>query len=104
MESLVERAEAALDESRPRREGRAQWVAGLPVVMPLGGTLARLIWTYRGEARELRLGAAAAKSAAETLVSLARTNAGLPYTDLAARLGLAPEALSELRSSGLVVV
>ena len=104
VEGLVERAEAELEASRPLREGRSQWVAGLPVVMPLGGAQARLVWTYRGEARELRLGAVAAKSAAETLTSLTRANAGLPYTDLAARLNLAPEALSELRSSGLVVV
>jgi radical SAM superfamily enzyme YgiQ (UPF0313 family) len=112
VESLVARAEIELAASRPRREGRAHWIAGMPVLRAIDGRRSRLTWTYRGEARELTLPREAAPSVASTICALARESAGQPYADLAAilaailatELGLMPESLSELRASGLVVV
>jgi HD-GYP domain-containing protein (c-di-GMP phosphodiesterase class II) len=49
-----------------------------------------------------------AQSVASAISALARESEGRPYADLAAilatDLGLKPEELSELRSSGLLVV
>jgi radical SAM superfamily enzyme YgiQ (UPF0313 family) len=108
VEGLVARAEGELDSSRPRREGRAHWVAGTPALRAIDGRRARLTWTYRGEARELPLPRETAPSVASTISALARESEGRPYADLAATLatdlGLKPEELSELRSSGLLVV
>jgi hypothetical protein len=112
VERLVARAEDELDSSRPRREGQAHWVAGIPVLRAVDGRRSRLTWTYRGETRELTLPRVAAPSVASTISALARQSEGRPYADLAAtlaailapELGLIPESLSELRASGLVVV
>jgi hypothetical protein len=112
VERLVARAEGELDSSRPRREGQAHWVAGMPVLRAVDGRRSRLTWTYRGEARELTLPREAAPSVASTISALARESEGRPYADLSAilaailatELDMMPESLSELRTSGLVVV
>jgi hypothetical protein len=104
IEGLVARAEAELDAARPGRDGRAHWIAGIPVARSLGGKAGRLAWTYRGEARELLLPARAAGAAAELLAGLARDPEGADLSQLAAALSLPDGALAELRLSGLVVL
>jgi hypothetical protein len=104
VESLVARAEIELAASRPRREGRAHWIAGTPAARIIDGDRARLAWAYRGQLRELLLPRESALSAAAAISALARTAEGAPFAELKKALGLMPESHSELRAAGLVVV
>ncbi len=108
VEGLIKKAEEELGRSRLGREGRAHWIAGLPAARPLDGDRSRLAWTYRGEARELVLPRRAAARAAKLLGALAGEPGGAGYPVLAEELSadgaLDPESISELRSSGLVVI
>jgi len=109
VESLIARAEAELDAPREGGAGRAHWIAGLPFVLEGGdagppSADARLSWAYRGETRTLALPAGRAAAVGAALRALAGDPAGEAFGELAARLALPPDSLSELRSSGLVVV
>jgi hypothetical protein len=108
VEMLIDRAQDELDEARPRRTGRAHWVAGLASARPLDRDRSRLVWMYRGDARELILPRRAASTAAELLVGLARQPGGADFSGFSAKLSsdgaLDPSAINDLRSSGLVVI
>jgi radical SAM superfamily enzyme YgiQ (UPF0313 family) len=117
VESLIAQAEAALDAAadeagretagRGAEPGRAHWIAGLPLAgggAGRGEAAASLAWTYRGEARSVALPAGRAEAVAAALLELARAPDGLPFGELASRLGLPRDVLGRLRSSGLVIV
>ena len=113
VESLIAKAEEALDGEIPSPKGRAHWIAGRPIVTE------SLVWTYRGERCSLTIpglgkvaaGAVAsaevsavAEAVAAILSSPKLSLSGMPYAELVARLGLPVPAMTELLSSGLVVV
>lgn len=108
IEILIEKAEEKLDASRLGREGQAHWIAGIPAARPFSGGRSRLAWTYRGEAREIILPRRTAEKTAELLGALARGRSGNDFSELAARLSadgaLDSASISELRTSGLVVI
>ena len=120
VESLIAKAEEALDDEVPSPKGRAYWIAGWPMVTKAGETRtagngsAGLAWTYRGERCSLTVpgsGAAAtaevsasAEAIAAILSSQKLSTEGMPYAELVSRLGLPAPAMAELLSAGLVVV
>jgi radical SAM superfamily enzyme YgiQ (UPF0313 family) len=121
VESLIDKAEKALDSESPSPKGRAHWIAGRPMATVAGKTRAAgkgsagLSWTYRGERCSLMIPGSGAAAAAEVLAATAEAVAailsspklsteGMPYAELVARLGLPAPAMAELLSSGLVVV
>ncbi len=102
-ESLIAAAEAEEGAARARAEGRAHWIAGLPLASadsPSGG----LAWAYRGDMARLGLTRAAAAALAEAIGRLAADPRGADWAALRSRLGLPGAAIGVLRSSGLVVV
>ncbi len=97
-ESLISAAEAEEEDRSARAEGRARWIAGLPVLS------SGLAWAYRGEIIRLDLPPDAARSLADAIRELAGDPKGADWIELRGRLGLPEAALGVLRSSGLVVV
>ncbi len=111
VESLIAKAEVALDSEPPSPKGRAHWVAGRPMLTKAGqGSAAErgassLVWTCRGERYSIELPLMAAAEAAASLLSSPELSlSGIPYAELEARLGLPAAAMAELLASGLVVV
>ncbi|MCE1196301.1 hypothetical protein LWX53_07370, partial [bacterium] len=103
VETLIEKAEAALDAEEPATGARAHWIAGIPSLKEADRGPARLSWAYRGEMVSLQLSRADAARAAEILSAPELGYRGAPYAELAARLALPPEAMAELRASGLAL-
>jgi hypothetical protein len=103
VETLIEKAEAALDGEEPAAGARAHWIAGVPLVDETARGLARLSWACRGEMVSLNLPRDVAVRAAEILTAPELGYRGSPYAELAARLALPPEAMAELRASGLAL-
>jgi hypothetical protein len=103
VETLIEKAEAALDAEEPAAGARAHWIAGVPLLKDSGRGLARLSWTCRGEMVSLELPRADAVRAVEILAAPELGYQGAPYAELAASLALSPEAMAELRASGLAL-
>lgn len=103
VETLIEKAEAALDAEEPAAGARAHWIAGIPFVKEANRGSARLSWAYRGEMVSLELSGADAVRAAEILAAPELGYRGAPYAELASRLALPPEAMAELRASGLAL-
>ena len=103
VETLIDRAEAALDGEEPAAGARAHWIAGVPLVDETARGLARLSWACRGEMVSLNLPRDVAVRAAEILSAPELGYRGSPYAELAARLALPPEAMAELRGAGLAL-
>jgi hypothetical protein len=104
IEKLIELAEVSLSEEKKNLSGRAAWIAGLPLLREESGGVCRLAWTYRGEARELRLPRAQAKLAHEALIKLGTTTGQSAIGTLVAAVGGQGEAIDILRESGLVLL
>jgi len=104
VESLIAKAEQELDRTIPQPASEAHWIAGTPILKPLAGGRATLVWAYRGEVQSLELPQQKARSVGETLSSAALGVDGVPYASLAADLALPPDAMSTLRATGLVLV
>lgn len=103
VETLIAKAEAALDAEGPAAGARAHWIAGIPSLKEAGRGPVRLSWSYRGEMVSLELPRADAARAAEILSAPDLGYRGAPYAELAVRLALPPEAMAELRASGLAL-
>jgi hypothetical protein len=103
VETLIEKAEAALDAEEPAAGARAHWIAGVPFIKDAGHGKARLSWACRGEMVSLELPRADAARAADILAEPELGYRGAPYAELAERLALPPEAMAELRASGLAL-
>ena len=104
IEKLIELAEGSLSEEKKNLSGRAAWIAGLPLLREKSTGLCRLAWTYRGEARELRLPRAQAEMAHEALIRLGTTTGQGAIETLEAAIGSQGEAIDILRESGLVLL
>ncbi|MDP2790734.1 MAG: radical SAM protein [Rectinemataceae bacterium] len=105
VEFLIAKAEEALDDEAPSPKGRAHWIAGRPMVKHVAYSPASLNWVYRGERCSIELPLVArAEAVAILLSSPEHSRSGMPYAELEARLGLPASAMTELLSSGLVVV
>ncbi len=103
VETLIEKAEKALDAEAPAAGARAHWIAGIPFAKEASRGSARLSWAYRGEMVSLELPGADAARAAEILSAPELGYRGAPYAELAARLALPSEAMAELRASGVAL-
>jgi hypothetical protein len=110
VESLIERAEASLDEGKCEAgsgggQARAHWIAGAPLLVPGAEGEAALTWTYRGEAETLRAGRAVASRLAAAIETLAERAEGMALSDFAAEAGIAPGGpeVARLRGAGLLL-
>lgn len=105
VESLITKAEEALDGEAPAQKGRAYWIAGRPIAKADNNFAASLVWVYRGERCSIELPSAAVVKDAATLLSSPELSlSGMPYGELEARLKMPASVMTELLASGLVVV
>jgi hypothetical protein len=100
VEGLVSKVEAAAAEDG----GRAQWIAGRPILRPGSAGLARVAWAYRGEPFGLELEATAARRLTETIDSLPDYPEAPSLETVRASLALPEADFLELRTAGLVGV
>jgi len=101
VETLIARAETELDAERSGNEGRARWIAGMPLLRPESGESVRVLWAYRGEVASTPLDLPAARRLVEGIQALAGEEGALTLGELRPRLALPEEAFRELRAAGL---
>jgi radical SAM superfamily enzyme YgiQ (UPF0313 family) len=105
VESLIAKAEEALDAEVPAPKGQAHWIAGRPIAKEVNNFVTSLVWVYRGERCSIELSSAAAVEDAATLLSSPELSlSGMPYKELEARLSMPASVMNELLASGLIVV
>lgn len=116
VEDLIVEAETALDARPLSDEGHLHWIAGLPMMAAGkhqkgeepgngegGGRVLR--WAFRGDLEARDLGTALrATRAASAISRLARIPGGVPLRQFAEESGLKEKEISDLRTSGLVIL